>query len=94
MDVTNRRETAWVGVDIGKRHHWVCALDADGSKLLSVKVANDEAAILGLLGIVDGLAGQLVWAVASSVRRRRCCWRCSPRPVWRCGMRLDESWRR
>ena len=63
VDVTNRRETAWVGVDIGKRHHWVCALDADGSKLLSVKVANDEAAILGLLGIVDGLAGQLVWAV-------------------------------
>jgi hypothetical protein len=35
-----------VGVDIGKTHHWVCALDADGKKLLSVKVANDEAEIV------------------------------------------------
>lgn len=63
MKVTEPRETAWVGVDIGKTHHWVCVLDADGSTLLSVKVANDEADIVGLLETVGGLAEQLVWAV-------------------------------
>lgn len=63
MNVTKPRDTAWVGVDIGKTHHWVCALDADGSTLLSVKVANDEAAIGGMFATVDGLAKQLVWAV-------------------------------
>ena len=57
------QETAWVGVDIGKTHHWVCALDADGKRLLSVKVANDEAEIRSLIATVTGLAEQLVWAV-------------------------------
>ena len=38
MEVTEPRDTAWVGVDIGRTHHWVCAIDADGSTLLSVKV--------------------------------------------------------
>ena len=63
MEVTEPRETAWVGVDIGKTHHWVCVLDADGTTLLSVKIANDEAEILQLIAAVDGLADQLVWAV-------------------------------
>jgi hypothetical protein len=63
MEETGPRDTAWVGVDIGKTHHWVCALDADGKVLLSVKVANDEAAILTTLATVGGLAKQLVWAV-------------------------------
>jgi transposase len=57
------QETAWVGVDIGKTHHWVCALDADGKRLLSVKVANDEAEILALIATVQGLAEQPIWAV-------------------------------
>lgn len=63
MEQTGPRDTAWVGVDIGKTHHWVCALDADGKVLLSVKVANDEAALLTTLETVGGLAKQLVWAV-------------------------------
>ncbi len=37
------RDRAWIGVDIGKRHHWVCAVDENGTKLLSLKVLNDEA---------------------------------------------------
>ncbi len=37
---------AWIGVDIGKTHHWVCAVDESGHKLLSVKVLNDEAQII------------------------------------------------
>ncbi|HET6920496.1 MAG TPA: IS110 family transposase [Jiangellaceae bacterium] len=57
------QEAAWVGVDIGKTHHWVCALDADGKKLLSVKVANDEAEIVELIATVRALAAQPVWAV-------------------------------
>ena len=37
------RTTAWAGIDIGKTHHWICAVDA-GRALVSVKVANIEAA--------------------------------------------------
>ncbi|MPY81146.1 MAG: IS110 family transposase [Actinophytocola sp.] len=57
------RERSWVGVDIGKTHHWVCALDDDGTTLLSVKIMNDEAEILALIATVGELAGQAVWAV-------------------------------
>ena len=63
MEVAASRETAWVGVDIGKTHHWVSALDDEGTILLSVKIANDEAEIGGLIAAVRGLADQLVWAV-------------------------------
>jgi transposase len=63
MGVVPVRNGAWVGVDIGKRHHWVCALDADGTTLLSVKIANDEAEILALIATVRELAAQAVWAV-------------------------------
>jgi hypothetical protein len=61
--VASPQEAAWVGVDIGKTHHWVCALDADGKKLLSVKVANDEAELVELIATVRALAAQPVWAV-------------------------------
>jgi transposase len=53
----------WVGVDVGKTHHWVCAVDAEGKKLLSRKVANDEAEILRVIDAVRELAEQRVWAV-------------------------------
>jgi transposase len=61
--VASPLEAAWVGVDIGKTHHWVCALDADGKKLLSVKIANDEAEIVELIATVRALAAQPIWAV-------------------------------
>jgi transposase len=54
---------AWAGIDIGKTHHWVCVLDADGTVLLSAKLANDETEIVSLIAAVTGLAEQLVWAV-------------------------------
>ena len=57
------RDNAWVGIDVGKTHHWVCAVDADGKTLLSVKVANDEAGIVGLIAAVTALTQQLTWAV-------------------------------
>jgi len=61
--VTPLRERSWIGVDIGKTHHWVCALDDEGTTLLSVKIANDEAEILALIAAVRELTGEVVWAV-------------------------------
>ena len=52
------RDKAWAGVDVGKTHHWVCAVDADGKTLLSVKIANDEAEIRSVITKVSGLARQ------------------------------------
>lgn len=57
------RDKAWVGVDIGKTHHWVCVLDAAGAVLLSVKIGNDEAEILNLIATVSEKAEELIWAV-------------------------------
>ena len=50
------RTTAWAGIDIGKTHHWICAVDADGRALVSVKVANVEADIVAALATVTDLA--------------------------------------
>lgn len=54
---------AWIGVDVGKTHHWVCAVDATGAKLLSRKVLNDEADIVEVISAVSELAAQQVWAI-------------------------------
>ena len=57
------RDQAFIGLDIGKTHHWVCALDGEGKPLLSRKIANDETEIVTLLTTANALAQQLVWAV-------------------------------
>ena len=46
-------EKAWVGVDVGKTHHWVCVLDADGRKVLSIKIANDQAELTAVIARVS-----------------------------------------
>jgi transposase len=61
--VAAHREMAWVGIDVGKTHHWVCVVDADGKVLLSAKIGNDEAEIVALLAQVASLATRLIWAV-------------------------------
>jgi transposase len=61
--VGTQLDKAWAGVDVGKTHHWVCVVDAEGKTLLSAKVANDEAEIMALLASTGSLAGQLIWAV-------------------------------
>ncbi|KKB97361.1 hypothetical protein AWC17_18575 [Mycobacterium nebraskense] len=58
-----QQDKAWVGIDVGKTHHWVCVVDAEGKTLLSVKVANDEAEIMALLTTAGSLAVQLIWTV-------------------------------
>ena len=63
MRVPAAPEEAWAGIDVGKRHHWVCVVDRDGRQLLSVKVANDEAEIAAAIGSVTRLAGKVTWAV-------------------------------
>ncbi len=40
----------WAGVDAGKTHHHCVVIDADGKKLLSRRVANDEPEPLTLIG--------------------------------------------
>lgn len=61
--VKHDRDRTWVGIDVGKTHHWACAVDDGGATLLSVKVANDEADIGELISAVTALAQQPVWAV-------------------------------
>jgi transposase len=63
MRVVEQRDRAWVGIDVGKTHHWACIVDAEGKKLLSVKVANDEAEIVAFVAKACALATQLSWAV-------------------------------
>ncbi len=57
------RDRAWIGVDIGKTHHWVCAVDENGRKWLSLKVLNDEAEILKVIIAVSELADTRMWAI-------------------------------
>lgn len=56
-------DRAWAGVDIGKGHHHVVALDADGQRLFSQRVANDERALAVAIGKVSALAGVVTWAI-------------------------------
>lgn len=63
MYVAAQREMAWVGIDVGKTHHWACVVDTDGKALLSTKITNDEAEIVALLAKATSLATRLVWAV-------------------------------
>jgi transposase len=52
----------WAGVDAGKTHHHCVVIDADGTKLLSRRVANDEPELLALISDVTAL-GEVTWAV-------------------------------
>jgi transposase len=56
-------EVAWVGVDVGKAHHWVVAEDPQGRVVLSRRVANDQQEIARVVGELSKLAGRLVWTV-------------------------------
>ena len=55
----------WVGVDAGKSDHHCVAIDADGNRLLSQRVSNDETALLELIAAVTTLAdgGEVTWAI-------------------------------
>jgi transposase len=54
----------WAGVDAGKAHHHCFVIDADGNRLLSQRVPNDEPALLELIANVLKLADgeEVIWA--------------------------------
>jgi transposase len=54
----------WAGIDAGKRTHYCVVIDASGDVVLSRKVVNDEASLLGLIAEVLGLAqgAEVCWA--------------------------------
>ncbi|WP_190869022.1 IS110 family transposase [Actinomadura sp. RB99] len=53
----------WAGVDAGKTHHHCVVIDADGKRLLSRRVANDEPELLTLIGdVLDLGGGPVMWA--------------------------------
>ena len=55
----------WAGIDAGKSEHHCVVIDADGQRLLSRRVANDEAVLGELIDAVTTLAesGELTWAI-------------------------------
>ena len=55
----------WAGVDAGKSDHHCVVIDTDGQRLVSQRVANDEAALLDLIEGVATLAdgGEVTWAI-------------------------------
>lgn len=55
----------WAGIDAGKSAHHCVVVDADGQRLLSRRVANDETVLLELVAAVITLAdgGEVTWAV-------------------------------
>jgi len=54
----------WAGIDAGKAPHHCVVIDADGNRLLSQKIPNDEPALLDLIANVLklGEADDVVWA--------------------------------
>ncbi|ANZ13804.1 transposase [Streptomyces noursei ATCC 11455] len=53
----------WTGTDIGKAHHHCVVLNAEGARLLSRRVLNDEPELLALLADVLAIDEDVVWAV-------------------------------
>ncbi|MYW00474.1 transposase, partial [Streptomyces sp. SID3343] len=53
----------WAGVDIGKQHHHCVTVDDRGDRLLSRRVANDEADLTELITDVADLGDATTWAI-------------------------------
>ncbi len=61
--MNDERAHVWVGIDAGKAHHWVTAIDDQGAMLWTKKVSNDEGAILDSIAEVLALGENFTWAV-------------------------------
>lgn len=53
----------WAGVDIGKTHHHTVAINAEGKRLLSRRIHNDETELLTLIGDVLAISDDVLWAI-------------------------------
>ncbi|MEN3225819.1 IS110 family transposase [Mycolicibacterium porcinum] len=58
-------QAVWAGIDAGKSDHFCVVIDAQGKRLLSQRVANDEATLLKLISSVATMAdgGEVTWAI-------------------------------
>ncbi|QKZ16120.1 IS110 family transposase [Streptomyces chartreusis] len=56
-------ERLWVGIDVGKGHHWAVAVDDMGEAVFSRKIPNDETEILQLIATACDAAEHVQWAV-------------------------------
>jgi hypothetical protein len=65
---------AWVGFDVGKEFHWVHALDPSGTQLLSRRIENDEADLLGSSRRSSPSQRKSSGRPTSPGAAQRCCW--------------------
>ncbi|WP_327160562.1 IS110 family transposase [Streptomyces zaomyceticus] len=63
-----QHQRIWVGIDVGKGHHWAVAVDAEGETVFSTKVINDESQVLQLIATARERADEVRWAVDISSR--------------------------
>ncbi|MEU6579016.1 IS110 family transposase [Streptomyces sp. NPDC046805] len=61
MDTQSER--LWVGIDVGKGHHWAVAINAAGEAVFSRKISNGESEILSLIATACETADEVQWAV-------------------------------
>ncbi|GCB43934.1 IS110 family transposase [Streptomyces sp. NL15-2K] len=61
--MTQRLPQVWAGIDVGKGHHWITVVDADGDPLWNRKVINSEPDILTVFGEVMDTADHVTWAL-------------------------------
>lgn len=57
------RPLVWVDIDVGKATHHACVMDTNGKIVFSEKVANDQAAIEGLVARAARAATEVRWAI-------------------------------
>jgi transposase len=57
------RPQVWVGIDVGKASHHVCAIDEVGKVVWSQRLANEQRAIDQLIDRAHRTAGQVQWAI-------------------------------
>jgi hypothetical protein len=90
----------WAGVDIGKEYHHCVVIDAEGRRLLSRRVLNDEAVLLELIGDVLAIDPDVPWAVDLNQEPAKplvgCCWPAARAwgisPAWLCiGLRAPTG---
>jgi transposase len=56
-------DRVWAGIDIGKQHHHCVVVDAEGKRLFSRRVVNDETELRTLVADVTVLGKDVTWAV-------------------------------
>ena len=56
-------ERVWAGFDAGKHHHHLVVIDAEGRRLLSRRVANQETELRETIATVIAIARHVTWAI-------------------------------